>query len=350
MIKTLTWPLTDHQSSLATEPIFILAPRQLNPRRCLQLTRQLLAKLSSANQPRMIVWGASLQPHVAGLTDCPQFRTTSAQDLAAALADLTPADQHLIRIINYQPDAELDLVKFLQPKIVIGINGSWHLAFHYRPLYHWLTDTHTQYKLISPFENEAEARAVSAQLAASLPALPTTQTAVGQSYTLAQLFTLAKQFADQSFDYTFQTGAVLARPANFAAKRPANFASNQPLNTADLSRQPWQFLLGANNRVVPYLTYAWHHGASKETHLGPHQDLNYFDTNHAEVELILTALEKNLDLTGSSLIINLLPCPTCARMLTRTPITQVFYQLDHSAGAAHQILTASHKQVIQFPG
>jgi deoxycytidylate deaminase len=92
-----------------------------------------------------------------------------------------------------------------------------------------------------------------------------------------------------------------------------------------------------------------HKGASKEKYLAPPHDLNHFDTNHAEVELILTALNQGLNLTNASLYINLLPCPICARMLARTPIKEIIYQHDHSQGYGFKLLTQAGKTLRRIP-
>ncbi len=104
---------------------------------------------------------------------------------------------------------------------------------------------------------------------------------IGQKFSDQELMKLAERAAQHSFDWTFQTGAVLARDG--------------------------VLLAAAHNRVVPYETFSFHHGASKEKQLAPLQDLNYFDTNHAEVELILQALEKKSIWLGQAYI--LISCP-----------------------------------------
>jgi deoxycytidylate deaminase len=74
-------------------------------------------------------------------------------------------------------------------------------------------------------------------------------------------------------------------------------------------------------------------------------DLNHYDVNHAEVELITQAVRDHLDLAGTTLFINVLPCPTCARMLTSTDIAEFVYAEDHSSGYAIRMLEAAGKTV-----
>jgi deoxycytidylate deaminase len=53
----------------------------------------------------------------------------------------------------------------------------------------------------------------------------------------------------------------------------------------------------------------------------------------------------HMDMKGSSLFINLLPCPTCARLLSQLPLGEVVYVEDHSDGYAVKILETSGKKV-----
>jgi deoxycytidylate deaminase len=88
-----------------------------------------------------------------------------------------------------------------------------------------------------------------------------------------------------------------------------------------------------------------HYGASREKHFSPPNDLNYYDTVHAEVMLILQAQRQDIKLAGTTLFINLLPCPSCARMLCETPIVEFVYTNDHSEGYALRLLQAAGKKV-----
>jgi deoxycytidylate deaminase len=102
---------------------------------------------------------------------------------------------------------------------------------------------------------------------------------------------------------------------------------------------------GAFNKVVPYQTYAMHHGSAREKNFSPANDLNHYDTIHAEVALLINAQKNKTDLAGTTLFINLMPCPTCARMLSQTDIEEFVYSVDHSDGYAVKMLEAAGKKV-----
>jgi deoxycytidylate deaminase len=61
--------------------------------------------------------------------------------------------------------------------------------------------------------------------------------------------------------------------------------------------------------------------------------------------MIIEAQKQKLDLTGTTVFLNLMPCPTCTRMLCDTDIAEVVYTHDHSDGYALKLLTEAGKKV-----
>ncbi len=292
-------------------PLLILGSREISARRVAQLSQQLIA-----NTGRILIWGCLQEKFILGLENSPQFRALSLEKLLAGIELLDKEQQQKTLILQYpQP---------LAPKIiaegswsgVIGINGSWHRAFHYREEYQAIKKMKLKHKLVSAFCDEAEAKQYERQLLEELGDFPA---AVGDKYNEKGFFKLVDEAARRSFDHTWQTGAVLSKNS--------------------------KFLLAAHNQVVPFETYALLHGASKEKHLTPPQDLNHYNTNHAEVELVLQALKKGVSLEGCSLYINLMPCPICARMLVRTGIKEVVCKEIHSGGYATKLLSEVEKDI-----
>jgi deoxycytidylate deaminase len=88
-----------------------------------------------------------------------------------------------------------------------------------------------------------------------------------------------------------------------------------------------------------------HHGNSREANISPPHDLNHKDTVHAEVEILIKAGKDNIDLAGTTVFINLLPCPACARMFADTDIKELVYREDHSSGYAVKLLEVAGKKV-----
>ncbi len=313
-MQTFSWQQLsnkDKKNIGQNKPILILGPRQISDQRILELTKKIAGK-------KPVIWGCLNDKFIPGLENSPQFQTLSLAKLKQSLKKLDKKFQAKVSILQYDYRYTKYLIRELDLSAVVGLYGSWYKAFHFTPIFYELIKKKLNYKLMSNFVDEDEARSYELQIKKQFPKL---SSLIKDKMSDEQLLNLADAVSRRSFDYTFQTGAVLARDQ--------------------------QVLLTVHNRILPYETYALQHGATKEKHFSPPQDLNHFDTNHAEVELILKALAQKLDLTNSNLYINLLPCPTCAKMLAATPIKKIFYRHDHSQGYAHHLLTQMNKKLIR---
>jgi deoxycytidylate deaminase len=91
-----------------------------------------------------------------------------------------------------------------------------------------------------------------------------------------------------------------------------------------------------------------HHGNSREKNLSRPHDTNHYDTVHAEMSFLIQAAAGEFDLKGTTLFINLLPCPNCARTLSQTNIDGVVYRNDHSDGYAVELLKLCGKKVTRI--
>lgn len=291
---------------------FIMAPREISTARFKELIRTYLPKGN-------VVIGIAKESYVLGFEDQPQFRMQHIAELQKTIDTVNKSgSSHKLYVLHYfQPELRyiLDSLKFQK---VVGINGSWKYAFHTQQPYYVLANNRIDYELVSPFTGEAEAKAyeqATNQEIADQYNFPTGQ------FSETEMLEKADQAAHFSYDHSFQTGAVLGKKTKGSKK--------------------YEFIAYSYNKIVPHQTYAMLHGASRELHFSPPHDLNYYDTVHAEVMLML----KQLDLRGTSLFINLLPCPTCARMFTETSIEAFVYQHDHSDGYALTMLKEAGKTV-----
>ncbi len=311
-LKNYYWEkLSSSQKKLLTkqQAILILGSRELSETRIINLASKLAGK-------KQLIFACIKEKYIAGFENCPQFANLSLKKLQKTLNQLPINLQKKITILEYPQIYAKYLIRELNPSAVIVVRGSYQRAFHYTPLFYEIIKRNLQYKLVSPFANEKEALNYEKQIEEKLMPF---EAKIKQKYSDRKLMNFAQQIAKQSFDYTFQTGAVLAKNG--------------------------QFLLTACNRVMPYQTAMLHLGSSKEKHLGPPQDLNYYDTNHAEVEIILQALKTKISMSETTLYINLLPCPVCARMLAGSSIAKIVYQHDHSNGYGFRMLKDAGKQL-----
>lgn len=289
---------------------FIAAPRELSAARFTQLVKEYLPMGN-------IVLGIAKEKYVLGFEDQPQFRMLEAQTAQSIVDKVNKsASANKIYMLNYFQRDLRYLLEKLNFKRAVFVNGSWKYTFHTLSHYFTLTKRGIPYQLVTPFADEAEAKNFA--MRTNLPQVPTSG-----NFTEKEMQELAGEIAKHSYDYSFQTGVSLGR------KKGGKY----------------ELLARTFNRVVPYQTYAMHHGASRETNFSPPNDLNHYDATHAEVELLINAQEEKIDLKGTTLFINLLPCPSCARMLSRTDIAEFAYREDHSDGYAVKMLEESGKKV-----
>lgn len=304
---------------------FIAAPREMSEARFKQLVKTYLPKGN-------IVLGLAKEGFIEGFEGQPQFRTLLAQTIETVISQVNAASKthHIYTLDYFQRELPYVLEK-LQFKHVVLVNGSWKHTFHTSAAYYFLASSRTPYDMVSPFASEEEAQAYAVKTDREIIKRLDGMDLLGKpGYSEKELLHMAAIGAQRSYDYSFQTGTVLGRPLK---GKPGTYG----------------LVISTFNKVVPYQTYAMHHGASRETHFSPPNDLNHYDTVHAEVELLIEAAKAAGDprasLKGTTLFINLMPCPSCARMLSETDIETFVYSIDHSDGYAVQLLEAAGKKV-----
>lgn len=289
---------------------FIAAPRELSAARFTQLVKEYLPKGN-------VLLGLAKENYVLGFEDQPQFQMLKVKTVQSVIDKVNSSpSKYKIATLTYAQRDLLHVINGLSVREMVLVNGSWKYSFHTQAPYYALVQRGIPYKLVSPFADETEAKKFVTQT--KLPDVPQ-----AGAFTEEEMLELANTAAKHSYDYSFQTGASLGIKKN----------------------GKYKFLATTFNPVVPYQTYAMHVGASREANFSPPHDLNHYDTVHAEVELVIKAQKEKIDLRGTTLFINLLPCPSCARMLSRTDIEEFVYMQDHSDGYAVKMLEAADKKV-----
>lgn len=292
---------------------FIAAPREMSDARFIALVKAYLPKGN-------IVLGVAKEAYVDGFEGQAQFRTLQLGAVQKTIEKVNAsASPHKIYTLSYLQRELPFMLEKLKLSSVIFVNGSWHTSFHMTPSYYSLVNRQIPYELVSPFIDEAEAKTY----AAEYDITQDIQNSISSVYTAEEMLTHAANAAKQSFDHTFQTGVALGKTTG----------------------KKYTLLATTFNRVVPYQTYAMHHGALREKHFSPANDLNHYDTVHAEMELVLYAQKHALSLKDTTLFINLMPCPTCARVLAESDISAFVYQHDHSDGYAARLFRDAGKDV-----
>jgi deoxycytidylate deaminase len=296
------------------KPIFIAAPREMSHVRFTQLVKELLTKGN-------LLVGISKEPYVIGLENQPQFKMLQLADVQPVIDKVNKSNfKNKIHTLLYSQRDTKYIFEKINPQKVLLINGSWYNAYHHKPEFYVLVQNNIPYEKLSPFASEQEAM----QYPKTVKFPKLVQNGLLSE---AEIFDLLKKEAARSFDFGgHQTALVLA-------KKQGN---------------KYSLLATAHNKVVPYETYAMHHGSVREKNFSPLNDLNFYDTIHAEVELVIKAQKEKINLKGASLFINLLPCPTCARMFAETDLAEIIYQTDHSSGYALNMLELAGKKVKQL--
>lgn len=299
--------------------IYLAPPREVSSERFTQLIKQYLP------QGNMVL-GLAKEDYIEGFAGQPHFRTLKLNEsLQKTINQVNSAGvKHRIYILQQFQRETKHIIEKAGFQKVLFVNGSWRYAFHNREVYYLLVNQRIPYELISPFTSEAEAQAYEKRFAPQIKHACWPENISG-IFAEDVMLRLTRQAAAFSYDYTFQTGVVLGKPA----KEPGKYT----------------FITYAYNRVVPFQTFALQYGASRERHFSPPHDLNHYDTVHAEVELIIQAQKEQLDLKSTTMFINLLPCPPCSRMLSRTDIREFVYSEDHSGGYAVELLKKAGKRV-----
>jgi deoxycytidylate deaminase len=290
--------------------IFIAAPREISTKRFTQLIKDYLPKGN-------VVLGLAKEPYVYALEDQPQFKMLQRETVQSIINKVNSSNQkHQIYTLNYfQRDFIYILQKLTFQKIVL-VNGSWYKAFHLKPEYYQIIESGLSYEKVSPFADENEARKFAEQTILTAPS----STGIFNEEAMLEI---VDQTARLSYDFGgYQTAVALARKTG----------------------NKYSLLTTVHNKVVPYETYSMHHGAAREKHFSPINDLNYYDTIHAETALLIKAHKENIELKGTTLFINLLPCPTCARVLVETDIVELVYRQDHSDGYAIRLFEQAGKK------
>lgn len=270
-------------------------------------TKRLLAIIKDNIPKSNILVGILKEEYIDGFETQAHFKSMKKEKVELLLQKLASVKlPNNIDTIEYFQRDIVSILEKIKPQKVIFINGSWSKSFHLRAEYYALSKNKINYKLISPFDSEKEAIEYSLKIKAEFA--QKAKFVKTKKYTDSEIYEFITLEAKKSFATDYQTACALV----------------------DKSK----ILMLAHNEVLPFETYAFHYGSTKEKNFTPPNDLNHYDTIHAEMRLLIKAMKNNINLKNKSLYINLLPCPTCAKSLSLCGLKQVVYTQDHSEGYA----------------
>ena len=294
------------------DAIFIAPPREISTTRFTQLVKQFLPIGN-------IVLGCAEEEYIVGFEGQPQFKTLRCETVKPLIDRVNVSSSpNKITILHCKQSELVYIYEKIKFRHVLLVSGSWQFTFHTRPEYYALVNNKTPFEFVSPFSSEKEALQYALDFEKNMVVQKP-----GVLLSETQMMDAASAVAKNAFDHSFQSGVALGK------KIGPNYT----------------LLATAFNKTVPFQTFAWHFGPLRERHLSAPGDLNYYDTIHAETNLIVQVAKNHIDMVGATLFINLLPCPNCAKILCETGISEIVYSLDHSNGYAVALLEKAGKKV-----
>lgn len=290
--------------------IFIAPSREISTDKFKQIIKEYLPLGN-------IVLAITSEEYICGFECQEQFKTLNIEKIITLINKVNSSNtRNKIYTLNCKQSDIVNVYEKIKFKKVLLVNGSWQYSFHVRPEYYKLVSRNIPFEYISPFASEPEAIKYA-------ESFKVREFEIGKLFTDKEMINLANESATNSFGNEFQTGVVLG-------KKQGN---------------KYKLLAASYNKVVPYQAFAWHYGALREKHLSPPGDLNYYDTIHAEMNLLISAQNNGINVNQTTLFTNLLPCPHCAKVLSQTNLSEIVYSLDHSDGYAVALLEKSGKKV-----
>ncbi|MCL2085366.1 deaminase [Candidatus Saccharibacteria bacterium] len=271
---------------------FVLAPREMSQARIKSLLKKYL--------PRgKVTFGIAHEKYIAGFENQPQFKTLQGD----FVKNLAAKSGGRLTVVEYPQSDGVDMINQLDFNRAIIINGSFHRSFHLRPECDAIISKGAEIRYESPFVDEQEAK----DFADKVKQTESRQETSGREDLLTDsrlsdpsLQEIIKKEASKAFITDFQTAAAVVKDNKIIAL--------------------------AHNTVVPYETYAWHHGLEREKHKSPPGDSSKYDTVHAETAALMEAGPKA---KGATLYMQTFPCPHCAKNILYAGIKEVVYELDY---------------------
>lgn len=304
--------------------ILIAGSREMSKSRCIELLKKYLSEGD-------IVWMVYEEEFIKGFEGQPQFRTLKKEILLEIQSKISSQNPKLASGFKTIRLSQQLLPQFLEKEHfdkIILINGSWKTAFFRTKVGEILLNKGLKPSFKSPFCSSEEAKTYHSNLKEEIQSnfsIEIKPFLIKPNFNIEDFFMLAEISSRRSWDYTWQTGAVLS-------------VENKPV-------------LYGYNRVFPYETSMMHHGSKKEHGVDKetsHKFLNNLTLNetlHAEIDILIQALNQKIDLENAILYVSLMPCPDCARAIAASRISQVYCKGIHYGGESKEILEEAGKKV-----
>jgi len=313
MIISFTWEeLADKQKAqLSSSPfLFVAGHRAISSERIIKIAHE----LSKLKLP--IVWGALRDKYIPGLENSPIFLSHGEAALSKTLEGA--GELKNITLLSYFQRHWKYIIEQTKPKAAIVLHGSHSRMLHLREEYWLMLRNKIAVKQLSNFNSEIEAANYLKSVSKHLTGFNSFDQE--KVYGDKELLELASKASLASWDRTFRAGAVLSQNGKVIAT--------------------------SHNTVLPAEYSMLHKGSRKEKYFSPPQDQNFYDTNHAEMELLITAAAESVKLSECVMHVNLMPCEGCARVLARSGIKKIVYGIEQTQKHSYEILKSSGVDVM----
>lgn len=286
-----------------------------------QRIEDLIEKYASEN---ILLFGILKEEYVTDLEGYKQFETLEA-DRVAEIAEKSKFSKN-VAVLEYMFPHSRYVIRELRPDKVVFINGGQRDILHSYPHYWEAVNIEAEIELASPYSSqkvaEKHAEEISKknteEIEAKFKELKSKDNPKNEDF-----MEFCLEVVKCSWDWTGLTGALIVRND--------------------------QVLTYSHNTVLPYESAMLHEGAKRESKLSPRgEDQDLTETNHAEASCILNIAMKKETLDDTVMYCRAFPCPTCARLLAKSPIKKIFYTSEYANEVGYKLLERTGKEIIRM--
>lgn len=322
-MKKIKWhKLNDKQKGKirgVSPKVFIPGPINMTSNRIIEI-------LKNYGKDHLLIFGILNEKYIEGFESFPQFKTLNEKKLVNSIKKLDNKYLNNLLILNHQSNHKKYIIRELQPKQILWVNGSWKYSLHYKSEFWEAFDLKTKQTKISPFATEKGAKTYAkkisnqnkADIAKKLKKLQTIKNPSKEDF-MRFCFDVSRS----SWDWTSEAGTLITK-------------DNQVIGYA-------------HNKVIPYESAMMHRGSLKEKHKTPiGENLEFTETSHAEVGAIINAAHSSKSLENCNLYSTKFPCPFCARVIADTKIEKIYYSGEYANDLGYKTLKESGKELIKI--
>lgn len=322
MLK-LKWHKLDDKMKAQIKSIrplnLLLGGIEITPRRF----EHLITELSKDSATVFI--GCLLDEWIPNLENSIQFKPMSYDAILKLISEVEEKGliaKNKVAILEYEFKDSKYLIRELSPNRILRINGSNAFVLHYQNYFWEAYDLGVKIESVSPYFDEAEAKDLSQKVyEKSKQGIEEEITHFNKSITDLisdeeygkKICGILNKVSALSWDWTGRTGALLVKDR--------------------------QIISWGENRVLQYPGLMLHEGSIRERLKVPiGENMEYYETVHAEPECILKAFGKIDNLQDAILYTTKFVCPMCSKTVAASGIKKIVYMDDYTNAAGYRLM------------